>query len=171
MGLVSAQLFVQGILTGLVPPGATGVKGPVDSLITPQTPDVNPDGIARVYVWPAGGPEKRIAMPRNNPAVPQPGGWKQIRHDLQVFMTWMDNPDDSQADVNFPALIDFVMNALRTCPSPAIYTDPETGDESQMTNLGEEMSYDFVPPRTLETDGHRRYDARIRTFLLEIFQS
>jgi hypothetical protein len=171
MGLVSAQGFVQSILTGLTPPGKTGIKGPIDSLITPLDPDVNPDGIARVYVWPARGPGKRIAQPRNNPATGSPGATKQTKHDLQVFMTWMDSPNDQDADVNFPALIDFVWKILETCPSPQLWTDPETGGVSQMVNLGEVMTYEFIPPRTLEPQKMRRYDARIMCTLLEIYQA
>ena len=170
MGLVSAQGFVQSILTGLTPPGKTGIKGPIDSLITPLDPDVNPDGIARVYVWPASGPEKRRAMPRNT-GPGAPAGWKQITHALEIFLVWMDYPDDPQADVNFPLLIDYVMMILRTSPNPALYTDPDTGVVSSMVNLGEVMSYDFVPPRTLEPDAMRRYDSRIRCSLLELFQA
>ena len=171
MGLVSVQSYVAGLLQGLTPPGATGLNAPIDAFITPLDPDVNPDGVARVYVWPASGPEKRIAQPRNNLPAGSIGGWKQTVHDLQVFMVWMDQPDDEGQDVNFPALIDYVMYILRTSPNPALYTDPETGSVSQMVNLGELMTYDFVPPRTLEGQVWRRYDARVRCSLWEIFQA
>lgn len=170
MPLVSAQSYVKGLLQGLTPPGDTGIRAPIDALITPLTPDVNPDGIARVYVWPAKAPEKRRAMPRNT-GPGTPAGWKQLTHELQIFLVWMDFPDDPQADVNFPLLIDFVMNVLRTSPNPAQYTDPDTGTVSNMVNLGEVMTYDFVPPRALEPDAFRRYDARIQCSLLELFQS
>ena len=139
-------------------------------LITPLDPDVNPGGGARIYVWPATGPEKRRAMPRNT-GRNTPAGWKKITHDLQIFLVWMDSPNDPDADVNFPLLIDYVMMLLRTAPNPAMVTDPDTGQVSQMVNLGEVMSYDFVPPRTLEPEAWRRYDARIRCSLLELFQS
>jgi len=170
MPLVAAQSFVAGLLQGLVPPGGTGLAAPIDALITPHDPDVNPDGIARVYVWPATGPGKRIAMPRNSGPGYTTAGSRQIRHDLQVFLVWMDSPEDPDADINFPLLIDYVWKVLETSPSPSLYTSPDTGDQSQMVNLGEEMSYDFVPPRTLEPQMMRRYDARIRCSLLEIYQ-
>lgn len=170
MGLISAQSYVASLLVGMVPPGDTGINGPIDALITPLDPDVNPDGIARCYVWPAHGPEKRIAFPRNS-GPGTPAAWKQLSHELQVFLVWMDSPDDQSADVNFPLLIDYVMFLLRTSPNPADWTDPETGVVSNMVNLGEEMSYDFVPPRSLEQQMYRRYDARISITLLELFQS
>ena len=171
MPVVAAQSFVKGILQNLVPPGDTGLRQPISALITPLDPDVNPDGIARVYVWPAGGPGKRLATPRNSGPGYTSAGAKQIEHDLQVFMVWMDDPSDQNPDLNFPALIDFVWLTLETSPSPSLYTDPATGAQTQMVNLGEKMSYDFVPPRTLEPQSMRRYDARIRCSLTEIYQA
>jgi len=172
MPIVSAQSYVQGLLQGLTPPGATGIAEPIDAMITPLDPDVNPDGVARVYVWPAKAPERRIAMPRNDAATGNIGGWKKLTHDLEIFLVWMDSPDDPARDVNFPLFIDFVMGILRTAPNRNIlYTAPETGATSQMVNIGEDMDYDFIPPRSLEPQMQMRYDARIRCTLLEIFQA
>jgi hypothetical protein len=168
--LVSAQLYVQSLLVGMTPPGDTGLREPISALITPLDPDVNPDGIARVYVWPAKFPEKRRAVPRNT-GKGTPAGWKQIIHEIQVFLVWMDSPDDPNADVNFPYLIDWVADVLRTSPNDAFYTDPGTGRVSQFVNLGEVMIGDFVPPRTLADMAMRRYDARIQCSLLELFQA
>lgn len=174
MPLLSAQSYVQSLLTDVQPPGATGLRGPIQALITPLTPDVNPDGIARIYVWPASGPEKRIATPRAASRVAQQAGqagFKNLKHDLRIFMVWMDDPNDPNADVNFPILIDWVLNILRTSPNPALWTDPYSGITSSFANLGEIQSYDFVPPRYLEPDAMRRYDAQIKCTLWEIFQS
>lgn len=170
MPIVSCQSYVASILSGMTPPGKTGIKGSITALITPLDPDVNPDGTARCYVWPAHGPEKRLAMPRNS-GPGTPAGWKQISHDLQVFLLWTDKQQDPGKDVNFPLFIDYVMFLLRTSPNPAEWTDPETGETSNIVNLGEQMSYDYVVPRTLETQRRLRYDARISITLLELFQS
>ena len=170
MPIVSAQSYCASLLQGMTPPGDTGIRGPVSALITPKDPDVQEDGVARVYVWPASGPEKRRAMPRNT-GQGTPAGWKDLLHELQVFLMWMDpDPDDPNVDVNFPLLIDWVMDIIRTSPNPAVWTDPESGIVSNVANFGEVMSYDFVPPRTLEPQTIKRYDARIRCSLLELFQ-
>lgn len=169
MPIVSAQSYVASILTNMVPPGQTGLRAPISALITPRTPDVNPDGVARCYVWPATGPEKRIAMPRNS-GMGTPAGWKELAHQLEIFLVWMDNPNDKNADVNFPLFIDWVMDILRTSPNPATWTDPDSGIVSNFVNLGEVMKYDFVPPRSLEPDAQRRYDSRVTCTLWELFQ-
>ena len=169
MPIASAQAYVQGILQGAAPPGATGIKGPIQCLITPLDPDVNAGGGARIYVWPAKGTVKRRAVPRNT-GPGTPAGWKDEKHDLEIFLVWMDSPNDPQADVNFPLLIDYVMMLLETSPNPAQVTDPETGLTSDMVNLGEVMTYEYVPPRTLAEQAFRRYDARISCSLLELYQ-
>ena len=169
MPIVSAQSYVASILSGMVPPGATAIKGPISALITPLDPDVNTDGIARCYVWPASGPEKRRAMPRNS-GMGTPAGWKDLVHELQIFLMWTDSQQDPNKDVNVPLFIDWVMDILRTSPNPAQWQDPETGLISSFANLGEVQAYDFVPPHTLLPMKRLRYDARIRCSLLELFQ-
>jgi hypothetical protein len=170
MPIVSAMNYTASLLQGMLPPGATGINGPVNALVTPLDPDVNEDGVARCYVWPASGPEKRRAMPRNTGAG-TPAGWKDLVHDLQIFLVWMEpDPEDPDVDINFPLFIDWVMDIIRTSPNPAEWTDPDSGIVSSFVNFGEVMSYDFVPPRTLEGQRMKRYDARIRCSLLELFQ-
>lgn len=170
MPILAAQSYLASLLTGLTPPGKTGAGGPVTALITPLVPDVNPNLIPRIYVWPATGPESRIAMPRNK-GMGTPAGWKQIRHELQVFLLWMDTVIDTAADSNFPLLIDWVMQVLRTSPNPGTWTDPDLGLTSNFVNVGEQMKYDYVPPHQLEADRFRRYDARITVTLEELFQA
>lgn len=170
MPLLTTQSYIQSLLVNMTPPGATGLRRAISALITPLDPDVNPDGIARVYVWPARQHEKRIAVPRNT-GKNTPAGWKEIRHHLEVFMVWMDDPTDPNADVNFPVLIDWVADVLRTSPNAAQYADPETGRISNFSNVGEVMTGDFPPPRTLEAMAMRRYDARIQCSIQELFQA
>jgi hypothetical protein len=109
-------------------------------------------------------------MPRNT-GMGTPAGWKDLLHELSIFLMWIDpDPDDPTIDVNFPLLIDWVMDIIRTSPNPAQWTDPESGLVSDFVNFGEVMKYDFVPPRSLEPQTIRRYDARINCSLLELFQ-
>ena len=93
MGINSCQLFIQGLLNGLQPPGDTGLEGPIQAMITPKDPDDS--GVARIYVWPSSGPEKRLAWPRNT-GPNTPAGWKQITHGIELFLTWFDDQDEDQ---------------------------------------------------------------------------
>jgi hypothetical protein len=170
MPLVSAQTYVASLLVNMVPPGDTGIRGPISAIITPKDPDVVADGVARCYVWPARGDVKRIAMPRNT-GLGTPAGWKQLPHSLEIFLEWIDpDPGDPNQDVNFPLLVDWVWGLLETSPNPAQWQDPESGLVSNFVNLGEVMNYDFPPPRSLEPQTIRRYDARIQCTLWELYQ-
>lgn len=169
MGINSCQLYIQGLLNGLQPPGDTGIGGPIEALITPYDPDES--GLARIYVWPSNGPEKRLAWPRNT-GPNTPAGWKQITHAMKLFMTWFDDSDaDANIDINFPALIDFVMFTLRTCQDPAPVTDPFTGTSWLLLNIGENMNYTYVPPRSTADQRILRYDPKISMPVIEYFQA
>lgn len=168
MPIVSTMRFIQGLIDGTTPPGDTGIPGPLVALITPYDPDDS--GEARAYIWPSTGTENRRAIPRNT-GPNTPAGWKNARHTVDVFLVWFDSDDDQNADTNFPALIDFVMDLLRTCNDPAQVTDPDTGRISQQINIGEEMTYEYVPPMSMEDQRYLRYDAKITVHALEMFQS
>ena len=169
MGLNSAQLFLQGLLNGLQPPGGTGIQGPIQALITPIDPDES--GLARIYVWPASGPESRLAWPRNT-GPNTPAGWKQTKHSLELYLVWFDDSDmDADIDINFPALIDFVMFTLRTTIDPAEVTDPLTGALSLLLDIGEDMNYTYVPPRSTADQRILRFDAKITCPVTEYFQA
>jgi hypothetical protein len=169
MSLNSTQLYIQGLVQGLQPPGGTGIQGPVEALITPYDPDES--GLPRIYVWPSNGPESRLAWPRNT-GPGTPAGWKQTRHSVQLFLVWFDDSDaDADIDINFPALIDYVMFTLRTCTDPAPVTDPFDGSPSWLLDIGEDMTYEYVPPRSTADQRMLRYDAKITCPVTEYFQA
>lgn len=170
MPLVTTMLYVQSLLVGLTPPGDTGLRGPISALITPFDPDQNPLGVARVYVWPSRNRESRIAVPRNT-GKNTPAGWKEKQYNLDVVMTWVDDPNDPNPDVNFPLLIDWVEDTLRTSPNAAQFTDPYTGRVSNFSNVGEVMSGEYPLPVTLEAMAQRRYGSRTQCSIQELFQA
>jgi hypothetical protein len=166
--LNSAQLFIRDTLDGTSPPGDTGLSGPLVALITPYDPDQS--GAPRAYVWPSMGREKRRAKPRNH-GPGTPAAVKDLNHTVEVFLVWFDSDSDPDADINFPGLIDYVMDLLRTCDNPALVTDPLTGRVSQLVDIGEDMTYTYVPPRSTADQRILRYDARISVPFLETFQA
>jgi hypothetical protein len=169
MPVVTVSCYIRDLLNGIQPPGDTGITGPLLAQITPYDPDES--GIARAYVWAATGPESRLAFPRNT-GTNTPAAWKQIRHDMKIFLTWFDDTDtDPNVDVNFPLLIDFVMDVLRTSKNSVQVTDPETGQVSNLVDVGENMTYEYVPPMSLEDQRYLRFDCLITAPVLELFQS
>lgn len=168
MPVVTAMTYLRDLLSGTTPPGDTGLSGPLVALITPYDPDES--GEARAYIWPSTGSENRRAMPRNTGPNTQ-AGWKNLRHSVDIFLTWFDSDSDPDGDVNFPALIDFVMDTLRTSQCDAVAYDEETGRPSHLINIGENMTYEYVTPVSMEDQRYLKYDAKVMVSVLELFQA
>jgi hypothetical protein len=160
---------IKGILDGLILPGTSGT---LRCYITPPDPRDDPD--PAIYVWGARGPESRQSTPRASPGY-QPltqSGWKQIEHTIDGFLTWFGSSDARDADSNFPAVVDATMAALRNAPDPMYrVTDPLTGQQSDLTGIGERMSYELGPVRATADQRYLRYDALITIKLWEFFNA
>jgi len=121
------------------------------------------------YVWLARGSVKRVSGPRSTPPpnlvqmTPQgPRGWKKYQHNIGIYLTWFDDNYDSQADSAFPTVLDWVMMMLETCKMPQTITDPSTGEQfAQLINLGQNMDYEYVTPRSTASQRLDRQDALI----------
>lgn len=153
------------LLDGLAIPGQTTA---LTAFVAP--PPVNDDqaGPPAVYVWAADGTEGRQAVPRGTaPAA----GWKTTQHILSLWVTWFDAADAADADVAFPAVMDAILQALRSSADPAEVTDPLTSAASNLVDLGEDMTWTYVPPQALADQRWLRYDAEIKTTVTEEFQA
>jgi hypothetical protein len=169
MPLNSVHTALKQILDGLVIPGTAGT---LDAYIMPPDPRDEPP--PAIYLYPARGPEKRQALPRNQTEGinSSQAGWKQIDHTVDGYLTWFcENDPAAQVDSAFPAVIDAVMAALREGPSPYYVTDPLTGLQSDLVDIGERMEYDAVAPRTTSAEALLRFDALITIHVLEFFQA
>lgn len=170
MGLLAVQSYVKGLLDGLQIPGNTG---PLTAFITPPSPDDNQDGTPRAFIWDSRGSEKRRALPRNDNGQPGTAAWKDEPHTLEIYLvyTLADEEDDSATDSAFPAVIDAVMDTLRTSPSPVDITDPYTGVITQLVDLGENMTWEMTPVHSLASQRWNRLDALITATCLEEIQA
>lgn len=162
------QAFLE-ILDGLILPGTAGV---LSAFITPPDPRTDAQDPA-AYIWSSRGAERRQALPRGNtPGAGSLAGWKEIDHEVSIWLTWFDEDSDSDADTSFPAVLDAVLNALRTSGKSPLYTsDPLTGMQSDLVDIGERMEYELVPPRSTASERFLRYDAQITARVLEFFQA
>jgi hypothetical protein len=164
--VASALNFVKTLLDGISVPGGLNLS----AWINPPDPDVDPATVPTAYIWPMPGSENRLTMPRNT-GPGTPAGWKTERHDIGIYLVWFGDENDPDADTLFPGFIDALMDALRTAwPMPAILTDPNTGEQTQLVDTGEVMSYDSPPPRTVADQRYLRYDCLIRVPMQEELQ-
>lgn len=167
MPLVNAQTYIQSLINGLVVPGPANT-GTLEAFVTP--PDPNYDTTPAAYIWPTRGTEKRQAFPRNI----GPGtraGWKQDDHELDIWVAWFGEDTDPYADTAFPSIIDSIMFTLRTSPDPGLVTDPDTGVESWMVGVGENLTWEMAGVRSVEDQRWLRYSALVHCPFAEFFQA
>lgn len=171
MPLNTISTYVLSLLDGLPLPGPAGESGSLACYITPPDPG---DLMTPVcYLWPVTGDEARIAMPRAQAGsdITQ-AGWKRIIHKIELWITWLGAGEDPTSDVNFPAVVDAIMAALRPSPDPVPVTDPVTGViSSTVVGVAEEMTYEYSVVHALEDQRYLRYDARLTVTAWEVFQS
>lgn len=166
MPLNSTQLWIKGLLDGLIVPGNANT---LQAYITPLDPYEEDNPAA--YIWPTSGNEDRQAMPRVNAAPGIGAGWKTLTHELAIWLTWFNDESDPDADISFPAVIDVVMFTLRSSANPAVIYDPLTGVGSQLIDVGERMNWRFAGIRATADQRWNRYDAEITATIIEELQS
>lgn len=168
MSITSIQGFLLSLLNGLeLPYGVPSAQ----AYITPPDPRVQAK-IPAIYIWPSDGQENRSGelggtIPRNT----GPGtasGTKGLLHQFDIYVTWFSSNSGRQQDPVFPAIVDTIMLALRTCqPNPAPLTDPNTGITSTVYNIGEQQKYRIGVESTAD-ERWLRYDALIELPIWEI---
>jgi hypothetical protein len=164
----TVHLALKGILDGLIVPGIAGV---LRCYITPPDPRDEPD--PAIYIWPARGREHRQSVPRASPGyqASTQSGWKELEHTVDGFLTWFGPGGDRNSDSTFPAVVDAVLMALRNADDPMYaVTDPLTGQQSDLTGIGEKLDYEIGPVRSTADQRYLRYDALITISVCEFLQ-
>lgn len=165
MPVATTLAFVRSLLDGQNLPGSASRLDAFIKAPDPKTDAKNP----AAYVWLARGTVRRVSGPRSQPPAnliqmtPQgPRGWKRYTHNIGIYLTWFDDTYDAQADSAFPTVLDWVMMILETCRMPQNITDPSTGDTfAQLINLGRDLDYEYVTPRSTASQRLDRQDAYI----------
>lgn len=175
MPIASTLSHVNSLLDKQNIPGNSGRY--LESFISPPDPEEqqrNP----HTYVWASRGPEHRDSGKRNPPPAgaalyrPRPqAGWKILKHTIEVYITWFNDNTDPQINASFPLVIDLVMDILRCCAMPMDIVDPATGINCQLINLGEVLSYEYVPVKSTASQRIQRNDALITAPVEEWIQA
>lgn len=157
--LNSIQWHVKNLLDGLVVPGTTQT---LEAYITP--PAVEELDNPKAYVWGARLVGKRQTMPRG-------AGFKKLTWQVDVYLSYETNPDSPTVDQEFPLIIDLVMATLWATPMPIFITDPTTGLQSQLLEIGEEFQLEYPPERMPATLRMLYYTARLGLTVYEAVQA
>jgi hypothetical protein len=173
MSIVSVQSYLLSLLDNL--PFAASYNIPnARAYITPPDPRVQAK-IPAIYIWPSDGQENRSpelggTIPRNT-GPGTPSGTKGLLHQFDVYVTWFSAGSGTQQDPKFPAIVDAVMQKLRTSqPNPDPATDPATGLTSTIYNVGEVMRYRIGVESTAD-EREKRYDSLISCSIWEIINA
>jgi hypothetical protein len=162
--LNSVQLYVNGLLNGLVIPG---VQLPLQSYITP--PMVEDIDGPRAYVWGGRLRGGRQTMPRFS-ANNQLPGFKKLNWSIDVWLTYETTPDSTTIDQEFPVIVDTILNKTWTTTMPLVIQDPTTQQYSQILAIGEDFELEYPPERAPATLRMVYYTARIGLDVYEAVQ-
>lgn len=179
MPLTSVQLYVKGLIDGLVV--QDGIA-PIQAFITPPSVD-NLDG-PKAYVWGGRMNGRRQTMPRvGTPAAIAAGhaGFKRLDWVIDVFLNYEMNPDTpaTTLDKDFPLIIDAVLEQVWTTTMP-IFIDPDgipTVEPvagvtyTQILAIGEDFDLEYPPERAPRTLQMLYYSARIGLNVYEAVQA
>lgn len=166
MSLNAVQLYLKGILNGLALPSDLGT---LTAFITPPSPDYVSDPV--IYIWGSTQVETRQTMPRAKPGQPATGGFKRIQHEVDAWLIWFGQADDTTADSQFPMVIDAVNAAVRNVLMPVSLTDPTTGAPYTILAVGEHIRTDYAPVHQVEDQRWYCYNARHIFSITELIQA
>ena len=170
MPVASTTLYLKSLLDGLAMPG--GLENMV-SYVTPPDPNTESQ-YPTSYVWPSEfdetrNPEFGGTIPRNT-GPGTPSGFKPITHMIDIFIVYFMANDEPDSDSLFPGVVDAVMAALRTSEDPALITDPYTGMESNLYDVGEVIKGRIVVS-AVEDQVFNRYDCLLVCTVHELIQA
>lgn len=155
MGLNSVQLYAKSLTTGVTSPLYD------KALVTYINPP-NPGKLLgpAAYVWVTMAPNRRQTAPRGY-------GFRKVTWVVNIWLMSPGKSTDPQADSAFACLVDAVVGVWVSTPMPLMYTDPQTGQETQFLSVGEEFEIEQSPVHSLSDQRLVLYEGLIRMTLKE----
>lgn len=179
MSIVSCQQYLKGLIDGLTwPAGITSLPNPPGALQAHVT-SPNPNTTAsnpQAYVWMMRGQENRDNAKYGAGTVPRaqfqggPSGTKATEHTIPIYVVWFNFSGDPNNANLFPGMLDAIMAALRVSTDPVEVTDPWSGYQSWLVDIGENMTYE-IDLWTVEEQRTERWDALITCPVVEVFSA
>lgn len=179
MPLSSVQLYVKGLLDGLVVQDGIGA---IQAYVTP--PILDTLSAPKAYVWGGRMRGRRQTMPRvGTPAAIAAGrsGFKRLDWTVDVYLNYEMNPDVPAVtiDTDFPLIIDAVFTQMWTTTMPVLIdpngvptNTPANGVVyTQILSVGEEFELEYPPERAPATIRMLYYSARLSFDIYEAVQA
>jgi hypothetical protein len=170
--LNSVQLYVKGLLDGITIPGpGTESSSILQAYVTPPVLE-DLDG-PRSYIWGGRQRVRRQTMPRTQPNNVVTAGFKQFDYTLDIYLSYLTNPNDALVDQEFPILVDTVLSTLWNTTMPVFIDSTgnvvSTGGTgiSQILSIGEEWDLEYPPEKTPATLRMLYYTCRIAMYIQE----
>jgi hypothetical protein len=169
--LLQAVTWPAAMLALNSPPGALQVN------LTPPNPNVTASA-PTASVWFLRGMESRDQDRLRVGTIPRasyaggPSGTKGVEHTIAVYIAWEGGtgPTDPNQDILFPGMLDTIRAVLRVSADPVVVTDPWTGDQSYIVDVGEVIEYstdlEALAPQRLN-----RWDGLLTLPVVEVFSS
>jgi len=100
-----------------------------------------------------------------------PSGTKAAEHTVAIYIAWEGtSATDPNQDILFPGMLDAIRSVLRVSPDPEVITDPWTGEQSYVVDVGEiidgQTDLEALAPQRLN-----RWDALLTCPVTEIFSA
>jgi hypothetical protein len=178
--LVACMQYTQTLLQTVTWPAAMlALPSPPGALQVNLTPP-NPNVIASAptaSVWFLRGMESRDQDRLRVGTIPRasyaggPSGTKGVEHTIAVYIAWEGtSATDPNQDILFPGMLDAIRAVLRVSADPVVVTDPWTGDQSYIVDVGEVIEYstdlEALAPQRLN-----RWDGLLTCPVVEVFSS
>ena len=144
--------YMKNLLDGLTWPAEMmalpNPPGPLSAHITAPNPNVLASS-PNAYIWFLRGTENRDGAKYGagtlNRASFQgaPSGTKAVEHYIPIYIMWDAMQGDPNFSTLFPGMVDAIRAVLRVSEDPVMVTDPWTGEQSWLVDVGETMVYDL----------------------------
>ena len=176
MSIAATAVYIQGLLQTVTWPAPmlalASPPGPLQVFITPPNPQVVA-AAPTACVWMLKGLESRDNAKYGAGTVPRalvaggPSGTKAVDHNIAVYVAWDGAGTDPNANTLFPGMLDAICSVLRVSTDPGLITDPWTGVQSWLVDVGEIIGYE-TDLWALENQRLNRWDALLTVSVVEV---